>query len=96
MVPWNIAIDPTTLFFHEDASAEGNMPYYVWETGAQPQWMTAAACEINWSVVEGDPDWPPRSPNTCIGEAFEVTLRPFGGTRLRVGELPTVTFMSKQ
>ncbi|KAH9926066.1 uncharacterized protein B0H18DRAFT_361212 [Fomitopsis serialis] len=31
------------------------------------------------AVVSGDADWPPQSPNTCTGEPFNVTLRPFGG-----------------
>ena len=90
-MPWNIAIDPSTLVFHEDVLVDGELPYYVWETGAQPQRMTATACEIKWPVVDGDPDWPPPSPNVCLGETFEVTLRPFGGTRLRVGELPIMS-----
>ena len=87
---WNIAIDPSTLVFHEDAPVNDELPYYVWETGAQPQRMTATACEISWLIVDGDPDWPPPSPNACLGHAFEVMLRPFGGTRLRVGEIPTI------
>lgn len=51
--------------------------------------MTATACEINWALAAGDPDWPPASPNNCTGTAFNVTLRPYGGTRLRLAELPT-------
>ncbi|KAI0725972.1 hypothetical protein C8Q72DRAFT_784664 [Fomitopsis betulina] len=90
-VAWNIAIDPSALVFHEDVPADDKLPYYVWETGAQPQRMTATACEIDWPVLNGDPDWPPSSPNTCLGETFKVTLRPFGGTRLRVGEIPTMS-----
>jgi len=89
-VPWNIALDPATLAFHSQPPANSTLPYYVWATGAQPQWLTAAACEIEWPLADGDPDWPPRSPNECTGEPFEVTLRPFGGTRLRVGEIPTM------
>ena len=87
--PWNIAIDPSTLEFHEESVDQ--LPHYVWDTGAQPQSMTALACEIDWPVVSGDADWPPQSPNTCQGDAFNVTLRPFGGTRLRIGQLPTMS-----
>ncbi|EPS93631.1 hypothetical protein FOMPIDRAFT_1063456 [Fomitopsis schrenkii] len=87
--PWNIAIDPSTLEFHEETVDQ--LPHYVWDTGAQPQSMTALACEIDWPVVSGDADWPPQSPNTCQGETFNVTLRPFGGTRLRIGQLPTMS-----
>ncbi|TFY63122.1 hypothetical protein EVJ58_g3436 [Rhodofomes roseus] len=90
--PWNIAIDPSTLTFHEESVDE--LPYYVWDTGAQPQSMTALACEIDWPVASGDADWPPQSPNACLGDAFNVTLRPFGGTRLRIGQLPTVSIGS--
>ncbi|KZT04944.1 uncharacterized protein LAESUDRAFT_715247 [Laetiporus sulphureus 93-53] len=88
-VPWNIAIDPSTLAFHEESVDE--LPYHVWETGEQPQSMTAAACEIVWPLLWGDASWPPQSPNACLGDTFEVTLRPFGGTRLRIGQIPTMT-----
>ncbi|PCH35389.1 hypothetical protein WOLCODRAFT_139880 [Wolfiporia cocos MD-104 SS10] len=86
---WNIAIDPSTLVFHEDSVDE--LPYYVWDTAAQPQSMTASACEIDWPTLLGDADWPPTSPNTCLGDTFSVTLRPIGGTRLRIGEIPTMS-----
>ncbi|KAL8283674.1 hypothetical protein RQP46_005469 [Phenoliferia psychrophenolica] len=50
----------------------------------------AVACEIVWNIVSQDADWPPQSPNQCTGSRFNVTLVPFGGTRLRIGELPTM------
>lgn len=89
--PWNVAIDPSTLEFHEQTISE--LPYYVWETGAQPQSMTATACEVEWPTLLGDANWPPANAS-CLGGSFEVTLRPFGGTRLRIGEIPTVSIIS--
>lgn len=88
-VPWDIAIDPSTLSFHEELVKQ--LPYYVWERGAQPQFITATACEITWTTVMGDADWPPQSPTVCSSGMFTVTLWPFGGTELRVGELPTMS-----
>ncbi|EED81549.1 predicted protein [Postia placenta Mad-698-R] len=72
--PWNVAIDPSTLEFHEQTISE--LPYYVWETGAQPQSMTATACEVEWPTLLGDANWPPANAS-CLGGSFEVTLRPF-------------------
>lgn len=91
-VPWNIAIDPSTLVFHEESIED--LPYLVWARGAQPQSMTAVACEIAWPTVLGDAAWPPPSPNVCQGDVFTVTLRPFGGTELRIGEVPTMSLRS--
>lgn len=88
-MPWNIAIDPTTLLFHEDTVDE--LPYYVWERGAQPQYMTVTACEIHWPTTLGDAELPPQGPNTCLGPTFTVILRPFGGTELRIGEIPIMS-----
>jgi len=89
--PWNIAIDPSSLVVFDKSSRVASLPYYVWDVGAQPVYMTATACEINWDLYAGDPDWPPASPNTCTGAHFNVTLRPYGGTRLRLAELPTMS-----
>lgn len=89
--PWNIAIDTSTLNVYDTSSNISTLPYYVWNVAAQPIYMTATACEIKWALANGDPDWPPASPNKCTGSPFNVTLRPYGGTRLRLAELPTMT-----
>ncbi|KAF7970468.1 hypothetical protein HWV62_23877 [Athelia sp. TMB] len=89
--PWNIAIDPSTLVVYDNSSMVTSLPYYVWDVAAQPIYMTATACEIKWDLYAGDPDWPPASPNNCTGTPFNVTLRPYGGTRLRLAELPTMS-----
>lgn len=66
------------------------IPYYAWAPGAQPVSMTAAACQIEWGLVNGTASAPPVSPNSCVGASFKVKLVPFAGAKLRIGEIPTM------
>jgi hypothetical protein len=85
---WNYAIDPSTLAVHTNTT-NSPLPYLVWGTAAQPLSMTATACQINWGVINNAAGNPPPSPATCTGAHTTVTLRPYGGTRLRIGQIPT-------
>ncbi|KAF8891202.1 hypothetical protein BD779DRAFT_1513791, partial [Infundibulicybe gibba] len=67
-----------------------SLPFYVWAPGAQPISMTARACQIEWSIVQGTASAPPPSPNACVGDAFNVKLVPFAAAKLRLGEIPTM------
>lgn len=67
-----------------------SMPYYAWAPGAQPVTMSATGCQIEWGLVLSTASAPPQSPNTCVGNTFEVKLVPFAAAKLRLGEMPTM------
>ncbi|KAK5085718.1 hypothetical protein LTR05_005006 [Lithohypha guttulata] len=114
LVPWNIAIDPSTARVHEHENLSSNLSSSTNSTSpftSSPITITVTACEISWpltapiqyedhnsekrAVRGGYPVEPPRpDPKTgkheCIGEAFEVELRPFGGAKIRMAEFPVV------
>ncbi|KAI0320993.1 hypothetical protein OF83DRAFT_1168834 [Amylostereum chailletii] len=86
---WQYAIDPSTLQFHNEGSpASGTLPSPIFDTGLPPFTITATACQIDWDVA-GDTfaASPPTNP-TCTGAKTNITLWPFGATKLRVGEFP--------
>ncbi|KAF8577243.1 hypothetical protein K439DRAFT_1534004 [Ramaria rubella] len=88
---WRIAIDPTTLIVKDKSAETSTMPYYAWAPGAQPVTLTAKACNIEWEIVNNAAAPPPPSPNSCLGDSFDVTLAPFAAAKLRLGEIPTIS-----
>ena len=102
-LPWNFAIDPSTLVFHRnnDSAAsnssstggrEGLLPSPIWARAAPPTWMTVKACQIEWPIVNDVP-----GPVPLVGErecaedsVQEVVLRPYGSLKLHMAEFPTV------
>ncbi|KAI0642095.1 hypothetical protein C8Q79DRAFT_1013969 [Trametes meyenii] len=86
---WQYAIDPSTLTFHGSTPAGGSLPSPVFDAGKPPFTITASACPIDWEVA-GDTfaASPPTNP-ACTGAATNITLWPFGATKLRIGEFPT-------
>ncbi|KAI0766666.1 hypothetical protein BD413DRAFT_615077 [Trametes elegans] len=86
---WQYAIDPATLVFHGGAPEGGSLPSPVFDAGRPPFTITATACPIEWAVA-GDTfaAAPPTDP-ACTGPATNITLWPFGATKLRIGEFPT-------
>ncbi|CAL1715195.1 unnamed protein product [Somion occarium] len=87
---WQYAIDPSSLHFNARTPSGGKLPSPVFDSGLPPFTITATACPINWSVA-GDTfaAAPPASPVTCTGSTRNITLWPFGATKLRIGEFPT-------
>ncbi|KAI0369101.1 hypothetical protein BV20DRAFT_1081257 [Pilatotrama ljubarskyi] len=87
--PWQYAIDPSTLVFHGGQPAGGNLPSPIFDSGRPPFTITATACPIDWAVA-GDTfaAAPPTNP-ACTGPATNITLWPYGATKLRIGEFPT-------
>jgi hypothetical protein len=86
---WNIAIDPTTLYFHsEDVTALAN-PLFT--SGGPPTYMTALGCEIAWELYKGTAAPPPMAgERDCLGDFFIVKLVPYGSSKLHMAQLPTV------
>ncbi|OJT11217.1 hypothetical protein TRAPUB_12261 [Trametes pubescens] len=86
---WQYAIDPATLTFHGASPKGGSLPSPVFDSGLPPFTITATACQVAWGVA-GDTfaAAPPTNP-ACTGPATNITLWPFGATKLRIGEFPT-------
>ncbi|VDC01870.1 unnamed protein product [Peniophora sp. CBMAI 1063] len=89
---WAYAIDTTKLTFVNTPPSSGSLPSPVFDSGLPPLSIVALACPIDWPVA-GDTfaAAPPQSPATCTGDAKNITLTPFGSTKLRIGEFPTFT-----
>ena len=86
--PWNHAIDPNSLVFHDANVATGSLPSPVFDAGKAPYSFTATACSVDWSTtgnqfVDGTPNKP-----TCTGAKQNITLVPYGAAKLRIGQLP--------
>ncbi|KAI0331651.1 hypothetical protein GY45DRAFT_598326 [Cubamyces sp. BRFM 1775] len=87
---WAFALgDPTTFVFNAGVPEGGNLPSPIFDSGLPPFTITASACPIDWAVA-GDTfaASPPENP-ACTGPVANITLWPFGATKLRIGEFPT-------
>ncbi|KAA1468402.1 hypothetical protein DENSPDRAFT_463211 [Dentipellis sp. KUC8613] len=88
---WQYAIDTTSLQFVNDPPSSGALPSPVFDTGLPPFKITATACAIDWQVAGSTfASSPPENPS-CSGSLTNITLWPFGSTKLRIGEFPTFT-----
>ncbi|OBZ73690.1 hypothetical protein A0H81_05963 [Grifola frondosa] len=86
---WQYAIDPSTLKFNSAVPTGDKLPSPIFDSGLPPFTITATACPVNWTIA-GDTfaAAPPTSP-ACVGPTTDITLWPFGATKLRIGEFPT-------
>ncbi|KAI9667208.1 MAG: hypothetical protein M1821_000021 [Bathelium mastoideum] len=95
---WNIAIDPSTLVFHSGLSNSSSsaLPDPIFAPAAPPTWITAKGCEIAWGLYQNSiPDIAPAlADRECLGNPFIVTLRPIGGQKVHMAELPTIDLSS--
>lgn len=76
--PWQYAIDPASLRFHNAPPAGGTLPSPVFDSGLPPLSITATACAIEWAVAGDTFAASPPSNPACTGPATNITLRPFG------------------
>lgn len=89
--PWNVAIDPSTLQYH-GVSDSATLPDPIFEQGAPPNYMIVDGCEIDWPLYLGvTPDRPPLT-RSCVGERTSYRLVPYGGAKVHMADLPTITF----
>ncbi|KAF8075777.1 hypothetical protein FPV67DRAFT_381902 [Lyophyllum atratum] len=86
---WQYAIDPSTLRFN-NKGVSGSLPSPIFDYGLSPLSITAKACLITWPTA-GDTfaAAPPENPVCLVQNQKNITLWPYGATRLRIGEFPT-------
>ena len=86
---WNVAIDPSTLVYNPGS---GPLPSPTFQDGKLPMSVSAKACLIDWPLFKGAvPDSPiPKTERKCLGDTFEITLRPYGSAKLHMADLPTI------
>ena len=92
---WNVAIDPSTLVFQSSlsgTSSGGSLPDPIFAPGAPPTSISAQGCEIEWGLYKNSvPDIVPAlADRKCLGDVYNVTLRPIGGQKVHMSELPTI------
>ncbi|QRV99016.1 glycoside hydrolase family 127 protein [Ceratobasidium sp. AG-Ba] len=85
--PWQYAIDPSTVRYHQTS---GQLSSPVFDRGGSPATLTVTACLVEWGIAgKTFADAPPRKPE-CIGPLETITLVPYGSTRLRISEFPVM------
>ena len=101
-LPWNIAIDTSTLIFHaspNDVNGDGEgeeyiLPKEIWSRNGPPSFITGRGCQIEWPLDKGVPAAVPladaKGRRVCTGPAVKVVLRPYGSLKIHMAELPVV------
>ncbi|KAI0685304.1 hypothetical protein BC835DRAFT_1384885 [Cytidiella melzeri] len=87
---WQYAIDPSTLTFHP-GTATSKLPSPIFDSGLPPFTISVMACPIVWNEAGDTFAASPPSNPACTGAAKNITLSPYGSTKLRIGEFPTFT-----
>lgn len=91
---WNIAIDTSTLQY-SGGDTSGDLANPIFAPGAPPSKITVKGCEIDWPLyLSVAAPAPLKADRKCIGEVKEYTLRPYGSTKIRMTELPTMDLSS--
>lgn len=95
-LPWNMAIDPSTLKFHAmppNVSPDDDLPSLIWSPKAPPPYITAKGCDIEWLLLHCVPAPVPLQVNgkrACTGKVVDMVLRPYGSLNVHMAELPTI------
>lgn len=87
---WNWAIDPSTLKFNP-APSNTTLKSPIFDSGAPPLSITVQGCPVTWELAGSVFTNPPPENATCIGEKTQLTLIPYGATKLRISEFPVVS-----
>ena len=88
-LPWNIAIDPSTLVYQASNDSSSSLANPIWAPEGPPNSITAKGCQIDWPLDHGVPAPVPGN-RTCLGAAMSVVLRPYGSMKIHMAEFPTV------
>ncbi|KAI9885016.1 MAG: hypothetical protein M1823_003184 [Watsoniomyces obsoletus] len=71
------------------------LPNPIFKPGSPPTFITARACEIEWSYEHGFPSIPPLlRERKCVSEVYQVKLIPYGAAKIHMAELPTLNLSS--
>ena len=97
---WALAIDPTTARFYGYSNRYDppeTFPNPIWESNAPPVRVTVQACPIDgWEINQdrwlGMP--PEEKQRKCKGRVRTVELKPYGSTRIRIAQFPTIDLAS--
>ncbi|KAI0796217.1 hypothetical protein C8Q75DRAFT_711525 [Abortiporus biennis] len=93
---WQYAIDPSTLTFHPSVPANGQLPSPIFDSGLPPFSMSVKACLVNWTLAGDTFASPPPTNPACASGVQNITLWPFGATKLRIGEFPVFNSTSSE
>ena len=90
---WNYAIlldDSNPAASFNITAGEGVPSPYPWDPLHPTVRVTAWAREIDWPMKHDSADEPPMSPIKSEAPLVPVTLVPYGQTKLRIAEIPTL------
>ncbi|KAF7289348.1 hypothetical protein MIND_01396900 [Mycena indigotica] len=87
---WQYAIDPSTLAFVNNPPRSGMLPSPIFDSGLPPVTLSVSACRIDWPLAGDMFAAPPPQNPSCLGGMRNITLWPFGATKLRISEFPVV------
>ena len=90
---WNYAIliDDNNPAAHLNVTAaDGVPPLYPWDPLHPTVRVSAWAREIEWPMAHDSADVPPVSPVKSSAPLVPITLVPYGQTKLRIAEIPTL------
>ncbi|KAJ7701985.1 hypothetical protein B0H16DRAFT_750843 [Mycena metata] len=85
---WQLAIDPSTLAFTNTPPASGVLPSPIYDASLPPFTLSVSACPIDWPVAGDMFAAPPPENPACLGAFRNVTLWPFGASKIRISEFP--------
>ncbi|KAK8111696.1 uncharacterized protein PG998_008153 [Apiospora kogelbergensis] len=93
-LPWNVAIDPSTLLYHPWNTNGGGREQSPFNYINTPTWISVRGCEIEWPLLleENGSTTPGEVPTTviCTSGANEYRLVPLGAAKVHMTELPIV------
>ncbi|KAL1665130.1 hypothetical protein GGF50DRAFT_126653 [Schizophyllum commune] len=86
---WAWAIDPTTAVFRNEGTGSA-LPSPIFDFGRPPMTLQVQACPIDWPLAGDIFAAAPPENASCTGPERTISLSPYGATKLRVSEFPTL------
>lgn len=76
-VPWQYAIDPSTLKFSAGVTPPA-LPSPIFDSGKPALSISVTACPIAWAIAGDTFAAPPPTNPNCTGSATTIKLSPYG------------------
>lgn len=91
-LPWNVAIDPTTMVYQGIGPTTGaTLQSGVFDPQHTPNHIAVKGCQVAWGLYDGlTPDDGPDSGACVNGTVATFRLIPYGAAKLHMSEMPTV------